>query len=227
MNVYLLVEGGRTELQLYPQWLSFIIPELMRVATFDSVRENSYYIFSGGGIPSIYRHAVNAIKDINSTKNYNYLIIALDSEELSQEQRKKELIDYIETNIVLNQHCKLEVIIHNRCIETWFLGNRKVYKRNPQGEKFKKYSGYYNVEKNDPELMKKLSGFSTTAHFHEAYLREMLKEYNVRYRKSRPKEVLEKHYFDELMKRVKDSPSHLKSFSNCIEIFQRIKSEIK
>ena len=117
--------------------------------------------------------------------------------------------------------------MHNKCIETWFLGNRKIYKRNPQGEKFRAYSAHYNVEIDDPELMEKLPEFSTSAHFHEAYLREMLKEHNIRYRKSRPKEVLKKYYLDEITKRISDNPDHLNSFSKCLRLFQYIKSKIE
>ncbi len=227
MNIYLLVEGEETELQVYPKWISYIIPELSRVSSFSSVESNSYYIFSGQGIPSIYNHTINAIKDINSVNKYNYLIIALDAEELPVERRKNKVQEHIENaNIKLNENCKLEIIVQNKCMETWFLGNPKVYKRNPQGEIFRIYSAHYNVEINDPELMEKLSEFYRTAHFHEAYLREMLKEYNIRYRKSRPKEVIEEYYFRELVKRTNNSPKHLKSLSAFIHLFRRIKSEI-
>jgi len=228
MNIYLLVEGAETELQVYPQWISYIIPELTKVNSFNSIVGNSYYIFSGQGIPSIYNHAVNAIKDINAIGKYDYLIIALDAEELSVEHRKRKVYEHLEkANIKLNDNCKLEIIVHNRCIETWFLGNPKVYKRNPQGDTFRRYTEHYNVEINDPELMQKLPEFSRTAHFHESYLREMFKEYNIRYRKSRPKEVIKDYYFQELVKRVNHLPDHLKSLTYFIDLFNRIKSEIK
>ncbi len=228
MNIYLLVEGEETELQVYPQWISYMVPELSRVNSFKSVAGNSYYIFSGQGIPSIYNHTVNAIKDINAIGDYDYLIIALDAEELSVEQRKNKIHEHLKkADIILNENCKLEIIVHNKCIETWFLGNPNIYKRNPQGEIFRRYTRHYNVEVNDPELMEKLPEFSRTAHFHESYLREMFKEYNIRYRKSRPKEVIKEYYFLELVKRVKNLPDHLKSLSTFIHLFERIKSEIK
>ncbi len=227
MNLYLLVEGEQTELQLYPKWLSYVLPELSRVDSFTKVTENSYYIFSGGGIPSIYNHAVNAIKDINTSGKYDYLIVALDAEEISPERREEKFLEHLKSeNIQLHEGCHLIVLVHNKCVETWFLGNRKIYKRNPQGERFKRYSKHYNVEVNDPELMPKLPEFKLTAHFHIAYLREMLLEQNVRYRKSRPKEVLERYYFDELVRRTEESPTHLKSLSKCLQILQTLKSKI-
>jgi hypothetical protein len=224
MNLYILVEGEQTELQLYPQWLLHLIPELSRIDNFQGATENSYFLISGFGIPSIYNHAVNAIKDVNLANNYDYLIIALDAEELSPEERKNSLLDYIKkSNVTLNENCEIEVIIHNKCVETWFLGNRNVYKRNPQGAKFQKYSQYYNVEINDPELMGRFPDFKRTAHFHESYLREMLKEYNLRYRKSRPGDVVKEYYLKEIIKRTEDLPEHLKCFSSGIEIFNKIK----
>ena len=104
MNLYILVEGSETELQLYPKWLSFLIPQLTSVNRFNTVTQNSYYIFSGQGIPSIYNHAVNAIKDINSLKDkYDYLIVALDAEEISVERRKQKVLEHIEkANVSLN-----------------------------------------------------------------------------------------------------------------------------
>lgn len=227
MNLYILVEGEETELQLYPKWLSHIIPELSQVHRFNIVTNNSYYILSGRGIPSIYNHAVNAILDINAVDKYDYFIIALDSEELNPLERKNKVLEHIEkSGVALNTNCKLEIIIHNKCIETWFLGNQKVYKRNPEGEKFRTYSKYYNVEINDPELMLKLPEFSRTAHFHEAYLKAMLDEHGIRYRKARPKEVLKKHYLDELIRRINDTPNHLKSFSEFMKVLEVIKSKI-
>ncbi|MFK7949496.1 MAG: hypothetical protein AB8G11_18025 [Saprospiraceae bacterium] len=229
MNLYILVEGAETELQLYPKWFEYLLPQLSRVYAFTQVSKNSYYIFSGGGIPSIYNHAVNAIKDINSLGDkHDYFIVALDADEVSPQRRIEKVWERIEeAKIELNNNCQMEIIIHNRCVETWFLGNRKVYKRNPQGERFLAFSKHYNVEENNPELMEKMPKFATTAQFHETYLREMLNEYNIRYRKSRPNEVLKPYYLEELMKRVEDEPTHLESFSKFLELVKVIEEKIK
>lgn len=227
MNLYLLVEGEETELQLYPRWLSYFTPQLTRVYDYRSAQSNNYYLFSGGGIPSIYNHTINAIKDINSAGGYDYLIVSLDAEELTAEERASKLTEHLAKNrIQLTGNCELSVVVHKPCIETWFLGNRKVYKRNPQGEKFRAFSQHYNVEKNDPELMTKMPTFSTTAHFHEAYLKEMLREHKIRYRKSRPNVVLEEYYLEELIRRVEDEPHHLKSLKKCFDLLTQIQSKL-
>ena len=53
MNIYFLVEGQSTEPDVYPAWLSFLVPELIRVDNFDEVDRNNYYLFSSCGIPYI------------------------------------------------------------------------------------------------------------------------------------------------------------------------------
>lgn len=65
MNLYFILEGEKTEVFLYPKWIGYLRPDLKQVDFEKYVVENSYYIFSGGGIPSIYNHTVNAIKNIN------------------------------------------------------------------------------------------------------------------------------------------------------------------
>ncbi|MDO7172787.1 hypothetical protein [Mariniflexile sp. AS56] len=227
MNLYIIVEGEQTEMMLYPRWIQYFIPELTRVDNFENITKNSYYLFSGQGIPSIYNHVVNAIKDINKIKRYDYLIVVLDADEISVEERKQKVIDSINNSgIELNHACKLEIIVQSRAVETWFLGNRSVYKRNPQGERFKLYSRFFNVEINDPEQMEKSFGFKRIAHFHESYLREMLKEYNIKYRKSNPGEVLKDYYLKELINRTNDKGEHLKSLFHCFNIFIAIKNKI-
>ena len=227
MNLYIVVEGEQTEMMLYPRWIQYFIPELTRVDNFENVTKNSYYLFSGQGIPSIYNHVVNAIKDVNQIDSYDYLIVILDSDEISAEQRKQKVIDNIvDSGVKLNNKCKLEIIVQSRAVETWFLGNRSVYKRNPQGERFRLYSNFFNVEINDPEQMGKSFGFKRIVHFHEAYLREMLKEYNIRYRKSKPGDVLKEYYLKELINRTNDNDDHLLSLSRCFNLFRTIKNKI-
>ncbi len=80
--------------------------------------------------------------------------------------------------------------------------------------------------KEDPELMDKLPQYPTKAFFHEKYLREMLKEYNIKYKKSKPKEVLERSYFDELQKRVVGSPNHLQSLQTFFKFCASIRSKL-
>lgn len=227
MNLYIVVEGEETEMQLYPKWISYSIPELQRVDTYKQVVRNSYYLFCGQGIPSIYKHTANAIKDINKFGKYDYLIVCLDCDNLTPETRKKKLFDYLITEgVELNTLCKLEVVAQNTCIESWFLGNRKAFKKNPQGLKFKEFINFFDVSINDPEIMEKYVGYTQKSHFHEAYLREMLKEHGQNYRKSNPKAVLNEPYYHELQKRVSDEPSQLGTLRSFFNLCQEVKSKI-
>ncbi len=64
MNVYMVVEGRRTEPKVYPAWLSLLKPDFKRVDSPKLMTGNSYYLFSACGIPAIYNHIVNSVKDI-------------------------------------------------------------------------------------------------------------------------------------------------------------------
>jgi hypothetical protein len=185
MNIYFLVEGEKTEEKVYPLWIAYLIPKLTRVDRFYKVQNNNYYLHNSGGQPSIYTHIENATKDINYTEKYDYFVICLDADELSVEERINEINDLIgRKNIKLK--AELVVIVQNRCIETWFLGNRKVYTRNPQNHPFVEYTQFYNVCENDPELLGKYQGFNTVSQFHIKYLKEMFKEKNISYSKTNP-----------------------------------------
>jgi len=74
MNLYFILEGEKTEIHLYPKWISYILPNYIRVDFESQIENNNYYIFSGGGIPSIYNHTVNAIKNIIPKIIYIYII---------------------------------------------------------------------------------------------------------------------------------------------------------
>jgi len=51
MNLYFLVEGRRTERKVYRTWIQHIFPELKESDRIEDVKENNFYIISGGGYP--------------------------------------------------------------------------------------------------------------------------------------------------------------------------------
>jgi len=115
-------------------------------------------------------------------------------------------------DVTLN-HANLEIIIQNRCIETWLLGNQRFFKEQPQSEDLQRYINHYNVSQNDPELMPLLDGFTSPGRFHKAYLKSIFKERNCNYSETRPGQAGDETYFDELQKRVYENPTHLQTFS--------------
>lgn len=227
MNIYFLVEGKRTERKVYPAWLSYILPELKQVQSYDEVDKNNYYLFSGEGYPSIiYEHFPNAIEDIRLNGKYNYLVICLDAEENTANHLKQEIYDFLQAEEIQIGNTKLAIIIQNRCIETWFLGNRKIYVRNPQSSPLLEYTRYYDTSASCPELMGKYSGFNTHAQFHESYLKELFRAKNINYSKKNPGDVLKEYYLEQILKRIQEKSEDLPSFQEFINFCDSIRLEL-
>jgi hypothetical protein len=223
MNLYFILEGEKTEVLLYPKWINHVLPNYKQVFLEKDVVENNYYIFSGGGIPSIYNHTVNAIKNINDNPVFDRLIVCLDGEEIGIDERIKEIKNYIEnTKVILNSNCKLDFVIQNVCIETWFLGNRKILKKNPESKLLKEFKNFYDVSIQDPENMNFINGYRNKAHFHFVYFKEILKEHKLVYKKSQPKVVLEKTFFEQLEIRINET-NHIPTFNFFVSLLYEIK----
>ncbi|MGB5594902.1 MAG: hypothetical protein WBM62_12815, partial [Crocosphaera sp.] len=97
--------------------------------------------------------------------------------------------------------------------------------RQPQELPLSDYINYYDVYQNDPELMGKYE-FSNHANFHEAYLKAILKANNLKYSKKLPRKTQEKHYFEQLLKRIQDTPEHLQTFQDFIEFCDMLKTQL-
>ncbi len=222
MNIYFLVEG-KTERRIYPKWLSHLLPDFTRIENaYDAAKQN-FYLFYGGGFPSLlYNHLKNAIEEINDIDKYNYLVICLDADEFSVEERRNEVFQFIEKQkLTLNNFTELVVIVQNRCIETWFLGNASILKTNTEKEDLKNFISFYNVAENDPEQMPSHRNFRNHASFHEAYLKEILQERNIAYSKAFPKAVDEKYYLDKLINRF-STTQHISSFGDFLDFCKKI-----
>lgn len=227
MNIYFLVEGKRTERKVYPAWLGYLLPELKQVKSYDEVNKNNYYLFSAEGYPSIiYDHLPNAIADIQVNGKFNYFVVCLDAEENTMSYVQEEIYDFLAAEKIQMGDTKLFIIIQNRCFETWFLGNRRIYSRQPQDRPLRDYTQYYNISVDCPELMGKFSNFNTHAQFHEAYLKELFRAKNISYSKKNPGEVLQKYYLEQLIIRTQENNQHLPSFQNFIEFCNMVKNQL-
>ena len=83
MNLYMLVEGKRTEKKIYPQWLLHTVPQLTRVTQPQDAISNNYYIISGNGYPSILTHTKQAVETINGLGGlYDFFAVIVDSEDV-------------------------------------------------------------------------------------------------------------------------------------------------
>lgn len=228
MNAYIIVEGSRTEMKVYPKWLEIIAPNLKRVANPSDMDGNSYFLFSGGGIPSIYNHIANAVEDIiqinsEGKSRIDYLIVCIDTEDETREyileQIKNELT---ERNLGLG-NLYLEVFEQKVSMESWFLANRKIFKANPEDAALRSYIQHFNVKEEDPELMENIDSdqFSTKAQFHHSYLKKIFAERHMTYSKSNPSEVCTEDYLNQLIRRHSET-GHISSFGRWYD-FARIR----
>ena len=223
MNFYIIVEGEKTEMSVYPAWLSLLVPAYTRIENFDDVNENNYYIFCGGGIPSIYTHVTNAILDINEINSkegphYDYLLVCLDTEEENRDYILQQIEKQLKSKGVSLQNAELLVFEQKICMETWFLGNQSVFKDNPQDSEYLDFIKYYNVGQNNPEEMGNMNPnrFATAARFHLRYLQRMLEERNMSYSKRNTHAVQQQTYLQQLIKRYEET-GHIATFGSWYE----------
>ena len=230
MNIYFLLEGRSTEKKIYSSWLNYLLPELTKVKYYHQVARNNYCLVSAHGYPSIiHEYIPDAIEKIRETGKYSYLVICIDAEEETVESKIKEIDDFIvQNNLNLELgNVKFIPIIQNRCIETWLLGNRKMFNsRQPLSNPLLDYVKYYDVSIEDPELMGNYSQDYNHAEFHYLYLKEIFSARNSSYSKKLPRDAQNKSYLDELIKRVEDETEHLKTFQNFINFCWMIKQQL-
>ena len=222
MNVYFLVEGKCTEMLVYPAWLSFLAPSLTQVESCSDVCTNHFFLFSGEGYPNMLTHLESAIKDVNKHGSFDYFVVCLDVEESSPTTLETKIEKHLHDNqIVLNSRTQFVIVFQNKCIETWFLGNRAFYKCSPQDTVLRDYIAHYNVHDDDPEFMLKPSGFSgSIADFHTRYFKKICAERNCRYAKSNPGPVTCEVFLHEISLRYQDT-RHLGSFGDFLELCER------
>ena len=229
MNLYFLVEGSRTEYDVYPAWLNYLLPEFRRVTSPGLATRNSYYLISGEGYPSILNvHLPNAVKDINSHPHYDFLIVCVDADELNPEERLAKVHEIVDESRRSKgagwalQNAKLHFVVQNRTIETWFLGNRKMISDAPQRDRLRNYLAFHDTRVLDPERMKLHPDFDRHAEFHHEYLKETFRDRGMTYRKNHPGHVKDKAYLEQLLLRISNRPNDLKSFREFIDFCSEV-----
>lgn len=219
MNAYIVVEGEKTEMSVYPAWLSIIAPKMHRIDDARDLTNDSYYLFCGYGIPHIYRHVVNSVKDINEINSkggntYDYLMVCLDTEDETRADIEKILSEYLKNENTFPKGFEIVVFEQKVCMETWFLGNRRLFKDNPNTRDMIDYLRYYNVKNDNPEDMGSINPCRwNKAAFHLKYLKAMLAERNLKYDKNDTSEVCKPEYLNELIARYNET-SHLLTFGS-------------
>ncbi|MCW5212455.1 hypothetical protein VU04_06060 [Desulfobulbus sp. TB] len=224
MNAYFLVEG-KTERKVYPKWLAYLAPQLKRVDFPSDVLADNYYLISGGGFPSILdNHLVDSAADVNASGKFDYFVLAIDTDDISAMEKVKEVEEFMTNHNVVFNNCEVVILPQVVCMETWFLVNQRIYARNPSSIQVSAFTSYYNTAQNDPEKMGQPEGYSgSIGDYHFEYLKNMLREKNIRYSKKNPQGVTEPYYIDELRSRIKLDPNCLNSLQNFLMFLENSK----
>ena len=232
MNIYFLVEG-EAELGVYPTWINFLLDsKLQRATAFDTVSENQYFIFDGGGIGKMIHHSIkNAIQDISNHPVFDWLVIIADADDQTVTHRKA-LIETVFTNLVLTlpTNCQKKIIIQNRCFETGLCGNEDafIHAQSSTNKNVQRFLNFYNVAENDPELMLKdldpRFASLTLAKYHAAYLHHLLLPN--KYNKGSAHKLIDIPYLEKLKNRLTQTPTHLITLNEMLSFLQFVQTQI-
>lgn len=218
MNFYVIVEG-KAERRIYADWIPYVNPKLTQIHEVDHVIKNSFFLISGGGYPQYYDVVTAAIEDVNHYHDYDRLVISIDSEDMTFDQKLNEVNQYVST-----RHCRIPIhmVIQHFCFETWALGNRAVVRANPRLPRLLRYRSIFNVRNSDPELLpaNPAEGLNRSQ-FAERYLRTVLNDRfrNLTYSKSNPQPLLHPNYYNQLRLRFQ-STGHIPSFWQFLTAFR-------
>lgn len=224
MNLYMLVEGRRTEIAVYPAWLTYRLPFLRQVEFPFQARQNNFYVVSGFGYPNLLHHIANCVREVNRYKQYDYLIICLDSDDLQVRDRILEIERLLNKEKLWPNRAQIKVIVQKKCIETWFLGSR-LLEDAPDTPSLLPYRQAYDPFTQDPEQMEKPEGYrGSIGDFHCHYLMHLLEAKGLRYAKRRPEAVCTPEYIESLIERV-HTTRHLKTLRNFWNLCDMLEAE--
>jgi hypothetical protein len=222
MNIFILVEG-KTERKIYPKWLKQLLPTLTKVDRPALINQNNYCIVSGNGYPSILGYLKESIDEANRIGTFDFFIVIADTDDIDIADRELEIRDYVlKNNIKLNDSTDFVIILQRCCIETWFLGNRKIFKKNTQDTELNDWIKHFNVSIDDPETMISPTNYNgAIGNFHKMYLKKMLAERHISYSEIQPNAVTEPPYLDEIIKRFEQT-GHIATFGALLDFCKKL-----
>ena len=221
MNYYFLLEDEQSLLKVLPQWLQYMEFKSTRVVDIDAVQENNYVLQSGQGVTQLITRVLFQTIDtiLEKPGRIDKLVVILDSEEFTAEQRKQDVKEKIEGHYP-NQKFDFDItiVVCNHCFETWLLGAKGLYPEHVEEESdFYPYYQYYNIACDDPEnMIPPADRKETIAKYHFHYLHELLRYKKIRFSKSRPQNVATKKYFEDILERI-ETTEHIRSFAKFID----------
>ena len=214
--MYVVVEGEQTEVQVYRSWIPLVNPALREAPDLFSMTTNNFSILCGYGYPGYLDVIEAAIQDVNSSAVADRLVIAVDTEDLTMEEKSAEIDELLRAVPCI---AEVVVVLQHPCIEAWALGNRKVNPRQPKSEALREYRRVHDVRLLDPELIPAHQSWNR-AQFSERYLRTVLNDRNKRltYQKNNPKAICHPKYFAQLQARAAET-GHIGTFREFVRAF--------
>ncbi len=219
MNLYIVVEGEEACIELYKNWVKHINNNYNYKDNISDIVNNDFIIIAGFGYPFYKKIIEDAIVDVNTNQNIDKLVVCVDSEDYSFQEKYDEIEQIIVNNGLTKPY---SIVIQHFCIETWFLGNRKINSKNISNPILRKYKKIFDVHKNDPELLpayevKELN----RSQFAYKYFRYLLQEkYNrLTYSKNNASVVTESSFFHQVNKRF-TTTNHIRSFKTLLDAFR-------
>lgn len=217
MNFYVVVEG-KAERIVYKSWIPLVNPGLEFAESVSDVHDNNFHLVSGQGYPYYLDVIDDAICDVNTSGRFDRLIIAVDSEDLTREEKLVEILEYVKGKPCVSE---IRVVIQHFCLECWALGNRRVVRKQPTSETLRTFKRFFDVRVQDPELLPAYTSEGLNrSQFAERYLRVALNERNrnITYSKGAPNFIGYYKYFGELTNRMRET-RHILSFGAFLDAF--------
>jgi hypothetical protein len=209
MRYYIVVEGAAGEKKLYPTWIRYVNSGLTQITDLRDAAKNAFYLVSGDGYPSYFKVIENAVLDVNETGTFDYLVVAVDSEEKTYAEKYLEIKNAIDGKL---QRAQCIILIQHFCLETWALGNRLACRKNTSDATLLEYKNVHDVRTLDPENLPPYKDMNRSQ-FAFRYLKCMLRDFypGAVYAKSRPNAIADENYFSQIKKRALDT-QHIQSF---------------
>jgi hypothetical protein len=216
LRYYIVVEGASGEAKVYPKWIQYINSQLTQIYNLNDSQDDGFYLISGNGYPNYLNVIENAIEDVNTLKDFDFLVVAVDSEDKTYQEKYNEIKEVIDNKLI---HTESRIIIQHFCLETWALGNRDACRKNTTDVMLLEYKKVHDVRINDPELLPSYKDMNRSQ-FAFRYLRCMINDWYPRasYTKSNPKILYDENYFIQLKKRS-EKTNHIQSFRKFIDTF--------
>ena len=214
MNLYVVVEGRRSEKRIYGTWLPLLFPGHARIEDPESAAGSHFYLVSGGGYPNYKRIISQAVLDIaRMVPRYQHLMVCVDAEDATVDERRAELEPCL-------KGCPIgaTVIVQDCCIETWLLGNRRLVPEVPKSTNFSAFKAHFDVRSSDPERMAAPAEHAgSRAAWHAAYLRAAVADRDLSTTKKHPGEAGGPAALDQLQRRVSET-GHLRSLARLLAL---------